>query len=62
MTLAFGVFDHLDASGAPLAEFYENRLRLAEAYDRVGFHGCHVAEHHSRRSAWRPRPPFSCRR
>ena len=31
--MKFGVFDHLDASGAPLAEFYENRLRLAEAYD-----------------------------
>jgi len=42
--MKFGVFDHLDASGAPLAEFYENRLRLAEAYDRIGIHALHVAE------------------
>lgn len=48
--MKFGVFDHLDASGAPLAEFYENRLRLAEAYDRIGIHALHVAEHHSLRS------------
>ena len=30
MNLAFGVFDHLDASGAPLREFYEDRLKLVE--------------------------------
>jgi alkanesulfonate monooxygenase SsuD/methylene tetrahydromethanopterin reductase-like flavin-dependent oxidoreductase (luciferase family) len=44
--MKFGVFDHLDASGAPLARFYEDRLRLAEAYERAGIHAYHVAEHH----------------
>jgi alkanesulfonate monooxygenase SsuD/methylene tetrahydromethanopterin reductase-like flavin-dependent oxidoreductase (luciferase family) len=43
----FGVFDHLDRYDAPLHEFYENRLRLAEEYDRSGFYAYHLAEHHS---------------
>jgi alkanesulfonate monooxygenase SsuD/methylene tetrahydromethanopterin reductase-like flavin-dependent oxidoreductase (luciferase family) len=45
--LKFGVFDHLDRGDLPLSEHYENRLRLAEIYDREGFHAYHVAEHHS---------------
>src|SRR5437899_12525729 len=45
--MQFGVFDHMDASGEPLAELFENRLKLAEAYDRIGLHALHVAEHHS---------------
>ncbi len=44
--MKFGVFDHMDASGLPLEEHYENRLKLAEAYDRAGIYGYHVAEHH----------------
>jgi len=44
--MEFGVFDHVDSSGLPLGEFYRQRLRLTEAYDRLGFHGYHVAEHH----------------
>ena len=54
--LAFGVFDHLDSSGLPLAEFYENRLKLAEAYDRLGFYGYHVAEHHATPLGMAPSP------
>ncbi|HVP09233.1 MAG TPA: LLM class flavin-dependent oxidoreductase [Burkholderiales bacterium] len=54
--LKFGVFDHLDASGAPLAEFYETRLRLAEAYDRIGIHALHVAEHHATPLGLSPSP------
>ncbi len=30
--MKFGVFDHMDASGEPLAHLFENRLKLAEAY------------------------------
>jgi alkanesulfonate monooxygenase SsuD/methylene tetrahydromethanopterin reductase-like flavin-dependent oxidoreductase (luciferase family) len=45
--MKFGVFDHLDRGSAPLAELYENRLRLAEIYDREGFYAYHIAEHHS---------------
>jgi len=44
--MKFGVFDHLDDSGLPLPEHLETRLRLAEAYDRLGFHCYHIAEHH----------------
>ena len=45
--MRFGVFDHMDASGEPLAELFESRLKLAEAYDRLGLYALHVAEHHS---------------
>ena len=46
MGLQFGVFDHLDRNGAPLREYYEQRLRVIEAFDRLGFYAYHVAEHH----------------
>jgi alkanesulfonate monooxygenase SsuD/methylene tetrahydromethanopterin reductase-like flavin-dependent oxidoreductase (luciferase family) len=45
--MKLGVFDHMDRGLAPLDEFYEERLKLVEAYDRAGFHGYHVAEHHA---------------
>ncbi len=45
--MKFGVFDHLDSSGRPLGEFYEHRLRLIEAYERIGIHCYHTAEHHA---------------
>ena len=41
-----GIFDHVDRSGAPLVQFYEDRLAVVEAYDRLDFHGYHIAEHH----------------
>jgi alkanesulfonate monooxygenase SsuD/methylene tetrahydromethanopterin reductase-like flavin-dependent oxidoreductase (luciferase family) len=44
--MKFGVFDHLDRGDVPLAQHFENRLRLAEIYDREGFHAYHIAEHH----------------
>lgn len=46
MTVGFSVFDHLDRGGFEVGELYENRLRLAEAYDEYGFHAYFVAEHH----------------
>jgi alkanesulfonate monooxygenase SsuD/methylene tetrahydromethanopterin reductase-like flavin-dependent oxidoreductase (luciferase family) len=54
--MQFGVFDHMDASGEPLASLFENRLRLAEAYDRIGIHALHVAEHHSTPLGMSPSP------
>ena len=45
--MKFGVFDHVDRGDVPLAQHYENRLRLAEVYDREGFHAYQIAEHHS---------------
>jgi alkanesulfonate monooxygenase SsuD/methylene tetrahydromethanopterin reductase-like flavin-dependent oxidoreductase (luciferase family) len=45
--MLFGVFDHMDDSGVPLAQLYADRLHLTEAYDRAGFYGYHLAEHHA---------------
>src|ERR1700682_5102352 len=41
-----GVFAHMDDAGVPHGELFANRLRLAEAYDRNGFYGYPLAEHH----------------
>ena len=46
MNLEFGIFDHLDRNDLPLHEFYEQRLRVIEAFDRFNFYAYHVAEHH----------------
>src|SRR5258708_19866422 len=45
--MKFGIFDHIDDAGVPLADLYGNRLTIAEAYDRAGFYAYHVAEHHT---------------
>jgi alkanesulfonate monooxygenase SsuD/methylene tetrahydromethanopterin reductase-like flavin-dependent oxidoreductase (luciferase family) len=44
--MKFGIFDHIDDAGVPLGELYAGRVAIAEAYDRAGFYGYHVAEHH----------------
>ena len=54
--MRFGVFDHLDDSGLPLGEFYEHRLRLVEAYERVGIHVYLTAEHHATPLGMSPSP------
>jgi alkanesulfonate monooxygenase SsuD/methylene tetrahydromethanopterin reductase-like flavin-dependent oxidoreductase (luciferase family) len=46
MNLEFGVFDHLDRNDLPLHEYYEQRLKIIEAFDRYKFYAYHVAEHH----------------
>jgi alkanesulfonate monooxygenase SsuD/methylene tetrahydromethanopterin reductase-like flavin-dependent oxidoreductase (luciferase family) len=45
--MKFGIFDHIDDAGVPLAQLYADRLTIAEAYDDAGFYGYHVAEHHT---------------
>src|ERR1700742_2993436 len=45
--MKIGIFDHIDDAGVPLAQLYSDRLAIAEAYDRAGFYGYHVAEHHT---------------
>ncbi len=45
--MKYGIFDHVDCGTAPLAEFYEDRLKLAEKYDAAGFYAYHTAEHHA---------------
>ena len=54
--MKFGVFDHLDRNDEPLAEYFENRLRIIEAFDKGGFHGYFVAEHHSTPLGMAPSP------
>ena len=44
--LKFGIFDHLDDAGVPQGQLFAERLKLAELFDRCGFHGYHLAEHH----------------
>ena len=46
LSLEFGIFDHLDRNDLPLRDFYEQRLKMTETFDRCGFYSYHVAEHH----------------
>ena len=54
--MRFGIFDHLDDSGLPLTRHFEERLRLIKAYDRAGFYGYHLAEHHNTPLGYAPSP------
>ena len=54
--MRFGIFDHLDDSGLPLDRHFEERLKLVEAYDRAGFYGYHLAEHHNTPLGYAPSP------
>ena len=56
MALEFGIFDHVDRNDLPLQQFYEDRLKLIEAYDRAGIYGYHCAEHHSTPLGMSPSP------
>jgi alkanesulfonate monooxygenase SsuD/methylene tetrahydromethanopterin reductase-like flavin-dependent oxidoreductase (luciferase family) len=54
--MEFGVFDHLDRSRGPLADYYEERLKLVELFDRAGFFCYHLAEHHATPLGMAPSP------
>ena len=56
MALQFGIFDHLDDNGTPVADLFETRLKLIEHYDRGGFRSYHIAEHHSTPLGMAPSP------
>ncbi|MGO9399618.1 MAG: LLM class flavin-dependent oxidoreductase [Xanthobacteraceae bacterium] len=56
MALQFGIFDHVDDNGTPLADLFETRLKLVEQYDRTGFRSYHIAEHHSTPLGMAPSP------
>jgi alkanesulfonate monooxygenase SsuD/methylene tetrahydromethanopterin reductase-like flavin-dependent oxidoreductase (luciferase family) len=45
--MQFGIFDQNDRGPSPLAEQYENRLKLIEFYDQAGFRTYHMSEHHA---------------
>src|SRR5947209_4360288 len=54
--MQFGVFDHLDRNALALSDYYEARLSIIEAYDRLGFYAYHLAEHHSTPLGMAPSP------
>jgi alkanesulfonate monooxygenase SsuD/methylene tetrahydromethanopterin reductase-like flavin-dependent oxidoreductase (luciferase family) len=54
--MQFGIFDQNDRGGLPLADQYENRLRLAELYDALGFDRYHMSEHHATPLSMAPSP------
>lgn len=54
--MQFGVFDHLDRSDLALPDYYEARLQMIEMYDRSGFYGYHLAEHHATPLGMAPSP------
>jgi alkanesulfonate monooxygenase SsuD/methylene tetrahydromethanopterin reductase-like flavin-dependent oxidoreductase (luciferase family) len=45
--MRFGIFDHIDANGMAVGELYEERLRLVERYEQLGFYCYHLTEHHA---------------
>ncbi|MFM1814417.1 MAG: hypothetical protein RLZ98_1112 [Pseudomonadota bacterium] len=54
--MEFGVFDHVDATGRDLCSYYDERLRLTELYDALGYSRYHVAEHHATPLGLAPSP------
>jgi len=54
--MKFGVFDHVDDSGLPLAEHLAARLDMVAAYEAAGFTSYHVAEHHGTPLGHAPSP------
>jgi hypothetical protein len=45
--MEFGIFDHVDANGSPLQNFYDDRLRIVKPTIAADLTAYHVAEHHS---------------
>ena len=44
------------APGRRLPDYYEDRLKIVEAYDRAGFYAYHLAEHHATPLGMAPSP------
>lgn len=45
--MKFGLFDHVDANGRPLAQLLDERIAFVSAAEEAGFYSYHVAEHHA---------------
>jgi alkanesulfonate monooxygenase SsuD/methylene tetrahydromethanopterin reductase-like flavin-dependent oxidoreductase (luciferase family) len=55
--MKFGVTDHMDRGVIPLQDQYEDRLRLAEEYEKSGWIYClHINEHHGTPLGMAPSP------
>jgi alkanesulfonate monooxygenase SsuD/methylene tetrahydromethanopterin reductase-like flavin-dependent oxidoreductase (luciferase family) len=46
-SMRFALFDWLDDTGRDLAESYDQRLRMLEVADELGYYCYHLAEHHA---------------
>ena len=54
--MEFGIFDHLDNESKPFEQYYQERLKVIELFDRFGFHSYHLAEHHATTLGMAPSP------
>src|SRR5262249_28969484 len=45
--MKFGLFDHVEHAGRPLATLFDERLTFVQAADEAGLYCLHVAEHHA---------------
>jgi alkanesulfonate monooxygenase SsuD/methylene tetrahydromethanopterin reductase-like flavin-dependent oxidoreductase (luciferase family) len=54
--LKFGIFDWLDGDPACAADRYDQRLRMVELADSLGFYAYHLAEHHGTSLGLAPSP------
>jgi alkanesulfonate monooxygenase SsuD/methylene tetrahydromethanopterin reductase-like flavin-dependent oxidoreductase (luciferase family) len=54
--MKFGIFDHIDRREGPIHALYRDRLNFAEACDKAGFYGYHIAEHHQTPLGMAPSP------
>jgi alkanesulfonate monooxygenase SsuD/methylene tetrahydromethanopterin reductase-like flavin-dependent oxidoreductase (luciferase family) len=45
--MKFGLFDHVEHAGRPLATLFDERLAFVQAADEAGIYCLHVAEHHA---------------
>ena len=45
--MKFGLFDHVEHAGRPLATLFDERLTFVKAADEAGLYCLHVAEHHA---------------
>ena len=54
--MQLGIMDHIDTDGQPPGDQFEDRLRLTELYDRLGYRAYHLAEHHGTPLGMAPSP------
>lgn len=52
----FAALDHIDNSGRPVAQLYDERLELVQAYDKAGLYAYHLTEHHFTNLGMAPSP------
>ena len=54
--MKFGLFDHIDHAGVPLADLFDARLDYVRAAEAAGFYCYHVSEHHGTPLSMVPSP------